>query len=83
MPDILIRRVMILIDTNVVSEALKPAPSLHALDWLDRHFDVCAISTITTDQALPGTRRTFPGDARQMAKAPTAQSTIARMKAIS
>lgn len=38
---------MILLDTNVVSEALKSAPSTSVLAWLDAHFDTCAISTIT------------------------------------
>ena len=38
---------MILLDTNVVSEPLRPRPAASVLAWLDSHFDTCAISTIT------------------------------------
>lgn len=38
---------MILVDTNVVSEVLKPAPSAMVIAWLDVHFEACAVSTIT------------------------------------
>ena len=54
---------MILLDTNVVSEALRSAPSTLVLAWLDEHFDACAISTITIlelevgVQSLPTGRR--------------------------
>jgi len=54
---------VILVDTNVVSEALKPAPSQLVLDWLDVNFDVCALSAITVlelevgVQTLPVGRR--------------------------
>ena len=54
---------MILLDSNVVSEALKPAPATSVLAWLDTHFESCAISTITVlelevgIQSLPSGRR--------------------------
>lgn len=54
---------MILLDTNVVSEALKPVPATSVLAWLDTHFEACAISTITVlelevgIQSLPAGRR--------------------------
>jgi toxin FitB len=54
---------VILLDTNVVSEALKPAPAASVLAWLDSHFESCAISTITVlelevgIQLLPSGRR--------------------------
>ncbi|MGH6949470.1 MAG: type II toxin-antitoxin system VapC family toxin [Vitreimonas sp.] len=38
---------MILLDTNVISEIMRPAPSRQALGWLDRHFARCAISSVT------------------------------------
>ncbi|MEO8183433.1 MAG: PIN domain-containing protein [Deltaproteobacteria bacterium] len=38
---------MILLDTNVVSEALKPAPAFRVVGWLDEHFPDCAISSLT------------------------------------
>ncbi len=40
-------RHLILLDTNVVSEALRPAPSPVVIEWLDRSFPQCAISAIT------------------------------------
>ncbi len=54
---------MILVDTNVVSEPLRPAPAMAVVAWLDAHFDACAISAITVlelsigVQALPKGRR--------------------------
>ncbi len=54
---------MILLDTNVISEALRSTPSTSVLAWLDAHFDTCAISTITilelevSIQSLPAGRR--------------------------
>jgi len=38
---------MILLDTNVISEALKPAPSLQVVGWLDANFAGSALSSIT------------------------------------
>jgi predicted nucleic acid-binding protein len=38
---------VILLDTNVVSEPLRPRPAASVLAWLDAHFETCAISTIT------------------------------------
>src|SRR5262249_52392922 len=54
---------VILIDTNVVSEALRPAPSADVVAWLDANFEACAISAITVlelevgVQMLPAGRR--------------------------
>lgn len=38
---------MILLDTNVLSEVLRPAPSPEVIRWLDAHFADCAISSVT------------------------------------
>jgi predicted nucleic acid-binding protein len=38
---------MILLDTNVISEVLKPTPAPQVIDWLDAHFANTAISSIT------------------------------------
>jgi toxin FitB len=38
---------MILLDTNVISEVLKPTPAAKVIDWLDAHFANTAISSIT------------------------------------
>jgi toxin FitB len=54
---------VILLDTNVVSEPLRPRPAAAVLAWLDAHFETCAISTITIleleigVQSLPAGRR--------------------------
>lgn len=38
---------MILLDTNVISEALKPLPSPQVVRWLNANFAAAAISSIT------------------------------------
>lgn len=45
---------MILLDTNVLSEALRPAPSSIVVDWLNEHFAECAISSITIFELAAG-----------------------------
>jgi predicted nucleic acid-binding protein len=35
-----------LLDTNVLSEALKPAPAPSVIKWLDQNFSDCAISSL-------------------------------------
>ena len=45
---------MILLDTNVLSEALKLAPELRVVAWLDRRFPECAISTVTIFELRAG-----------------------------
>jgi len=38
---------MILLDTNVISEALRPAPNPEVIGWLNAHFTASAISSVT------------------------------------
>jgi predicted nucleic acid-binding protein len=45
---------VILIDTNVLSEALKPAPSPDVIAWLDRNFADSAICAITIFELASG-----------------------------
>jgi hypothetical protein len=45
---------MILLDTNVLSEALKPAPSARVIAWLDIHFGECALSSIALFELKSG-----------------------------
>lgn len=45
---------MILLDTNVLSEALRPAPSPVVVTWLNRRFPECAISSITIFELAVG-----------------------------
>jgi predicted nucleic acid-binding protein len=37
---------LILLNTNVLSEALRPAPAASVVNWLNVHFSECAISSI-------------------------------------
>jgi predicted nucleic acid-binding protein len=43
-----------LLDTNVLSEPLRPAPSAAVVDWLDAHFAECAISSIAIFELAAG-----------------------------
>jgi predicted nucleic acid-binding protein len=45
---------MILLDTNVISEALKPAPSQQVVKWLNTHFAEAAISSVTIFELSAG-----------------------------
>jgi toxin FitB len=45
---------VILLDTNVLSEALELAPEPRVIAWLDRHFPECAICTITIFELRAG-----------------------------
>ena len=47
---------MILLDTNVISEAFRPLPSPALIAWLDTHFENCAVSAITTLELSVGVR---------------------------
>ena len=55
---------MIIVDTNVVSEPLKPAPNQAVLDWLDQQLPetlflttVCLAELLAGIEALPAGRR--------------------------
>lgn len=37
---------MIFLDTNVISESLRPRPELHVIEWLERHDAEIALSTV-------------------------------------
>lgn len=45
---------MILLDTNVISEALRPAPSPHVVGWLNANFADAALSSITIFELRAG-----------------------------
>ncbi|MCL2504240.1 MAG: hypothetical protein FWE94_06585 [Coriobacteriia bacterium] len=45
---------MIVLDTNVVSEPLKPEPSEHVMAWASRHADDLAITSVTVGELLTG-----------------------------
>ena len=55
---------MILLDTNVVSEALKPAPARQVVDWLNVRFADCAISTLVVFELNAGVSMLEPGTRR-------------------
>lgn len=52
---------MILLDTNVVSEALRPSPSPHVVSWLNANFAATAISSITIFELGAGLALLDPG----------------------
>jgi toxin FitB len=55
---------VILVDTNVLSEALRPAPTRSVVAWLDRHFPNCAISSVTSFELMAGVALLDPGRRR-------------------
>ncbi|GLH79440.1 plasmid stability protein StbB [Bradyrhizobium sp. SSBR45G] len=52
---------MILLDTNVISEALKSAPSGHVVSWLDSNFASSALSSVTIFELGAGLAMLSPG----------------------
>ena len=58
---------MILLDTNVVSEVMRPKPSGNVLNWLNRHNDGdLFISSITIAEICYGLRILPTGQRRQL-----------------
>jgi predicted nucleic acid-binding protein len=55
---------VIVADTNVLSEPLRPRPEPRVLSWLAEHSDELAITTITVGELLYGARRLPPGKRR-------------------
>jgi len=56
---------VILLDTNVLSEPMRPKPSPLVLAWLDTQFGVCAISSITVLELEIGARSLPAGRRRE------------------
>jgi predicted nucleic acid-binding protein len=65
---------LILLDTNVLSEPLRPAPSAAVVEWLNAHFAECAISTIAIFELAVGLAQLPQGKRRE-----TLEIAIARM----
>lgn len=55
---------MIVVDTNVLSEVMRPAPEAAVTRWLSRHGAEIAVSAITVAELLFGASR-LPEDARR------------------
>jgi predicted nucleic acid-binding protein len=55
---------VILLDTNVLSEALKLSPALRVIDWLNRNFSECAVSSVTAFELKAGVALLDPGRRR-------------------
>lgn len=53
---------MIFLDTNVVSEIMRPEPELTVLAWLKRHDDQLALSTIAIAEISFGIERIRPAE---------------------
>jgi toxin FitB len=56
---------LILLDTNVLSEPLRPAPSAAVIDWLDAHFAECVISSIAIFELTTGVAQLPAGKRRE------------------
>ncbi len=57
---------MILLDTNVVSELLKPAPARPVVSWINNRFAECAISSITVFELHLGIAKQAEGKRRDV-----------------
>ena len=57
---------MIVVDTNVVSEPLRPVPDRRVLEWLERHLHDTAITTVTVGELRYGVERLPAGRRRQV-----------------
>jgi toxin FitB len=64
---------VILLDTNVLSEVLRPAPSQNVVQWLNRNFSDAAISSITIFELAAGVAIMAKGRRRE-----TLENAIAR-----
>jgi toxin FitB len=65
---------VILLDTNVVSEALKPAPASQVVDWLNVRFADCAISSLVVFELNAGVSMLKPGRRRDALEAAVARA---------
>jgi len=65
---------VLLLDTNVLSEALKPSPEPRVIEWLDLYFSESAVSTVTLFELAAGIALLRRGRKRD-----TLESAITRM----
>jgi predicted nucleic acid-binding protein len=62
-----------LLDTNVVSEILRASPALGVVQWLNRRFPDCAISSVTIWEFSVGVTLLPPGRRRDALETATAR----------
>ncbi|MEQ1618977.1 MAG: type II toxin-antitoxin system VapC family toxin [Terricaulis sp.] len=55
---------MILVDTNVISELLRPSPTPNVVSWLNAHFPGCALSSVSIFELSEGVTRMSEGARR-------------------
>lgn len=67
---------MIILDTNVVSEFFRPAPSSRVVTWLESVTDDVAITTVTMAELLAGVRR-LPDGRRKSRLSAAVESALA------
>lgn len=65
---------MLLLDTNVLSEALRPSPEPRVVAWLDQRFPEAAVSSVTLFELAAGVALLDPGRRRD-----TLESAVLRM----
>lgn len=70
---------MILLDTNVISEPLRPAPDARAVDWLDAQpIETLCLSAITVAELRVGIARMPPGRSRDRLRKRIEQEVLPR-----
>lgn len=57
------------LDTNVILESIRPAPSVAVLEWMRRHGEVTSLTTITRAELRFGVGRMPHGARRQQVAA--------------
>lgn len=56
---------MIIVDTNVISELMRPSPDSRVLNWLNENAALLAASVVTTQELTFGAHRLAPGAKRE------------------
>jgi toxin FitB len=70
---------MILLDTNVISEPLRPVPDVHVISWLRKiPTNICFLSTISMAELLRGIQQ-LPDGKRRAQMADDAEATFSRL----
>jgi predicted nucleic acid-binding protein len=55
---------VIIVDTNVISELMRPSPDSRVLSWLNENAALLAASVVTTQELTFGAHRLAPGAKR-------------------
>ena len=72
---------MIVVDTNVLSEVMRPAPDPAVVTWLERHGAEIVIASVTLAELLFGVLR-LPDGARKQLLGEAIESTVAAVEVL-